>query len=208
MFQRHHLDTLLYSISLNNVYLHEDLLEININVFFVFDDEGRARHPLVISRKNYVQVVNLHNWKNHYAPITSIPRLFSDITNHVNQKHFCLRCLGHFSCKQVLARNIELCTRDDFISVFHVYPVPVSKQAQIKFNKYKFCTKSPFVINSDFESILEPSGRQVRQTTYTQQNKVCVAAAILSSSFYNFDKRTVMKFGEKALAEFLDSLIV
>ena len=92
--------------------------------------------------------------------------------------------------------------------MLHVLPVPGSKQAQIKFNQYKFCTKAPFVIYADFESILEPSGRQVKQTTYTQQQKVCAAAAILTSSFYNFDQRTVMKVGENALAEFLDSLIV
>ena len=30
---------------------------MNINVFF-FDDEGRVRHPLVISRKNYERVAN------------------------------------------------------------------------------------------------------------------------------------------------------
>ena len=68
--------------------------------------------------------------------------------------------------------------------------------------------KAPFVIYADFESILEPFGRQVKQTTYTQQHKVCAAATILTSSFFNFDQRTVMNIGEIALAEFLDSLIV
>ena len=83
-----------------------------------------------------------------------------------------------------------------------------SKQVQIKFNQYKFCTKAPFVIYADFESIFEPSGRQVKRTTYTQQHKASAAAAILISSYYNFDQRTVMKVGENALAEFLDALIV
>ena len=64
---------------------------MNINVFSFFDDEGRARHPLVISRKNYESVANLLYWKGHYSPIKSIPHLFSDITKHVNQKYFCLR---------------------------------------------------------------------------------------------------------------------
>ena len=86
--------------------------------------------------------------------------------------------------------------------------MPGSKQSQIKFNQYKYCTKAPFVIYTDFESILEPSGCQVKHTTYTQQHKVCAAAAILISSFYYFDQRTVIKVGENALAEFLDALIV
>ena len=97
MFHRNHLDTIPYPISPINVHLYEDQLQMNINVFTFIDDEGRARHPLVISRKNYERVVNLLYWKKHYAPITSISRLFSDITKHGNQKHFCLRCLGHFS---------------------------------------------------------------------------------------------------------------
>ena len=50
MFQRHHLDTLPYPISKNDVYVYDDQLQININVFCFSDDQGRARHPLVISR--------------------------------------------------------------------------------------------------------------------------------------------------------------
>ena len=94
------------------------------------------------------------------------------------------------------------------MSVLYLSPSPGSKQAEIKFKQYKYCTKAPFVIDADLESFLEPSNRQVKHTTYTQQHKVCAAAAILTSSFYNFYQRTVMKVGENALAEFLDSLIV
>ena len=208
MFQRHHLDTLPYVISPNDVYMYEDKLIININVFSFFDEDGRARHPLVINRKAHERVVNLLYWKQHYAPITNIQLLFKDITKHKIQKHFFLRCLGHLSSKEVLARHKELCTRDDFMSVLHVPPMPCSKQAQIKFNQYTYCTKAPFVIYADIESILEPSVRQVKHSTYTQKHKVCAAAAIFTSSFYNFDQRTVMKVGDNALAEFLDSLIV
>ena len=94
------------------------------------------------------------------------------------------------------------------MSVLHVLPTPNFKQAQITFSQYKYCTQAQFVIYADFEYILEPSGRQVKLTTYTQQHKVCAAAAILTSSFYNFDQRTVMKVGDNVLAEFLDALIV
>ena len=49
LFYHHHLDTRPYPISPNNVHLYEDQVQMNINVFSFFDDEGRARHPLVIS---------------------------------------------------------------------------------------------------------------------------------------------------------------
>ena len=193
MFERHHLDTLPYPISLNDIHLYEDHLQMNINVFIVFDDEGRARHPLVITRKNYERVANLVYWKNHYAPNANISRLFSDLTKGKREHQICLRCLRHFQTEEVLNRHKVLCTRDDYMSVLHVLPTPGSKQAQIKFNQYKYCTKAPFVIYADFESIFEPSGRQVKHTTYTQQHNVCAAAAMLTSSCYNFDQRTVMK---------------
>ena len=208
MFQRNHLDTLPYPISPNDVHLYEDQLQMNINVFSFFDDEGRARHALVVSRKNNERVANLFYWKNHFAPIANISRLFNDLTKGKREHQICLRCFGHFQTEELLSRHIELCTRDDFMSVLHVLPVPGWNQAQIKFNQYKYCTKASFVIYADFESILELSGLKLKHTTYTQQHKMCAAAAILSSSFYYFDQRTVIKVGKNALAEFLDSLIV
>ena len=94
------------------------------------------------------------------------------------------------------------------MSLLHVLSTPGSKQAQIKFNQYKYCIKAPVVIYADFTSILEPSGGIMKHTTYTQQHKVCAAAAILTTSYYNFDQHTVMKVGKNAVAEFLDALIV
>ena len=63
MFKRYELDALPYPISPNDVHMYEDKLKMNINVFSFFDDEGRAHHPLVISRKNYKLVFNLFYWK-------------------------------------------------------------------------------------------------------------------------------------------------
>ena len=73
------------------------------------------------------------------------------------------------------------------MSVLHVLPSPDSKQAQLKFYNYKFCTMASFVIYADFESIFEPLGRQVKQTTCSQQHKVCAAAAVLCSTLSNYN---------------------
>ena len=83
------------------------------------------------------------------------------------------------------------------MSVRHVFPVPGSKHIQIKLNNYKYFTKAPFVIYADFESILEPLERQVKNITLTQRHKVCDAAAILTSRFYEFYQRVMMKVWEK-----------
>ena len=94
------------------------------------------------------------------------------------------------------------------MSVLHVLYTPGSKHAEIKFKQYKYCTKAPFVIYADFESILEQFGREVKRTTYTKQLTVCEAAAIFISRFYYFDQQTVMNVGANALANFRDSHIV
>ena len=52
-----------YHISPNDVHQYEDQLQMNINVFSFFDDEGLARRPMVICRKHYYRVANLLDWK-------------------------------------------------------------------------------------------------------------------------------------------------
>ena len=96
MFHRHRLDTISYHISPNDVHLDEDQVQMNINVFSFFNDEGSTRHFLIISRKNYERVANLLYWKEHYAPITNISRLFSDITKHNPKSNFVSAALATF----------------------------------------------------------------------------------------------------------------
>ena len=86
-----------------------------------FDDEGRACHPIVISRKNYNFVANLLYLKEHYAPISNFPCLFYALSKHDHQHQICFRSLGHFRIEESFARHKELCTRDDFMSVLHVW---------------------------------------------------------------------------------------
>ena len=77
LFERKDLVNRPYPIAPNDVILSEDQFQININVFSIFEDEGRARHPLLISQTNYERVANLLYWKNHYAPIANISRLLA-----------------------------------------------------------------------------------------------------------------------------------
>ena len=82
MFIRNHLDDLPYPIKPNDVAIYEDRIQTNINVYSFFDDEGKARHPLFISKKNHPRTANLLYWNEHYAPINNYSRLFGDITKH------------------------------------------------------------------------------------------------------------------------------
>lgn len=62
-----------YRIAQYDVHLHDDKIQININV--VFNDKGLAKHPLLISRIKYYKVAicfigrALSANRQHIAPI-------------------------------------------------------------------------------------------------------------------------------------------
>ena len=153
MFERNNLADLHYTIPPNDVHFSEDQLQININVFSFFDVEGKARHPLFISKKQYPRTANLLYWDEHYAPITDIPRLFRDISKHNERKNICIRCLGSFYTNEFLAKHQRICTREDFMSVVHVITAAESEQAHITFKQVRNTYHAPIIIYADFESI-------------------------------------------------------
>ena len=133
--------------------------------------------------------------------------LFNDLTNHQNRVNMCLRCLGRFYTPESLEKHQRLCTREDFMSVVHVLPAPDTEQAHIKFRQFRNTFRAPFVIYADFESILEPMERRVKQTLYNQQHKISAACAMLVTSITAFPHQTWLGSGENALSEFLTQII-
>ena len=207
LFKQYHLDSLPYPISPNDVNLYEDLISMNINIFTFFDDEGKARHPYFISKKQHPSTANLLYWSGHYAPISNVSSLFSDIFTHEHRLNLCLRCLGNFYSADKLARHKELCTREDYLSVVHVLPTEGSKNSRIEFNAFSQMTNSPFVIYADLESLLPPIKIQMNQSLLVQQHRVCAAAGILCSTVPKFNNRLIMSVGSTALHSFFETLI-
>ena len=175
MFERNHLADLPYPIASQDFHLYEDLLQTNIYVYTFSDDEGKGRHPLITSRKEYPRRADLLYWNEHYAPISDFSRLVFDISKHKHRKSICRRCFGSFYTKESLAKHERLCTREDFMSVLHVLPAPNTEQAHIKFRQFRNTYEAPFVVYADFESILEPIKRQNKNTLYDQHHKISAA---------------------------------
>lgn len=63
------------------------------------------------------------------------------------------------------------------------------------------------MIYEDFEFILEQLGSSVKQTTYSEQQKLFAAAAILCLTFGRNNKLMETKINKHALTEYLDVLI-
>ena len=112
----------------------EGRLNILINLVSYFDDIGKVRNPIYISRHNSPIHINLLYFKQHYAWIKDLSRLFKDVTTHNERTFFCKRCLGHFTQEATLERHQKLCTRENYISTLHIFPEPDST---FKFTNWK-----------------------------------------------------------------------
>ena len=146
----------------------EERLSISINLFSYFDDIGKARHPMYISRHNSPILIDLLYYKHHYAWIKDFRWLFSDVATYDGYTFFCKRCLGHLKHESAYERHQQLCTREDYISTLHILPEPDSS---IKFTNWKYITWAPFVIYADVESILLPVDKRKGSTHLYQNHK-------------------------------------
>ena len=100
-----------------------------------------------------------------------------------------------------------LCSRDEFMSVVHVLPRPISEESYIKFCEFRNTSRAPFVIYADFELILEPIYKQNKCTHYGQLHKVCAAAPILCSYILEMNNKVMICRGPKAFEDVLKQLI-
>ena len=108
LFGRYHLDTIHYPVSIADIPPIEDILHVNINIYGFYDDEGKSRYPLYVSKKKSLKSIDLLFWDNHYAWIKSFSSFMADIV----QKHtlfWCPACLGHFEGERALETHKLYC---------------------------------------------------------------------------------------------------
>ena len=133
---------------------------------------------------------------------------YSMISLKTGTERICVFVVSGISqTEETLAKHQRLCTREDFMSVVHVLPAPDTEQAHIKFRHFRNTFQAPFVIYADFESILEPMERRVKQTLFNQQHKISAACAMLVSHVRGITNQTWLGTGENALSEFLNKII-
>ena len=101
-FEDEGLNDIEYPVSPIDIPQIEQRLNISINLFSYFDDIGKARHPMYISRHNSPIHIDLLYFNNHYAWIKDFSRLFADLNKHNGQAFYCKRCLGHFQTRKCI----------------------------------------------------------------------------------------------------------
>ena len=85
--------------------------------------------------------------------IKNLSRLIrSQLTRNKKSIHVCDKCLHYFHSSEKLERHLELCKEINNCRV----RLPSGENKILRFKDYRFKEKVPFIVYSDFESILEP----------------------------------------------------
>ena len=203
-FEKYGLDDIEYPVNPVDIPLLEQHLNISINLYSYFDDIGRARYPIYISKHKSVCKIDLLFFNQHYAWIKKFSRLSSDSKHYSGRLLFCKRCLGHFTLESASERHQQLCTREDFISTLHILPEPDST---INFKNWRFMTLAPFVIYAELESILMPVEQRRNSTHLYKNHRPCAASTLLCSTLPAFNNQFYLFTGEDSLSKLLDQLI-
>ena len=143
-----------FPVSIKDIGKFETRNNISVNVLAV---EGR---DIYIHRKGWRmgREINLlmvpEDGINHYTAIKSLSRLLSSMNSNTKRKqHFCMNCLQGFT--QELSRDQHQAYCEDNESV----RVEMPKQGStVEFKDGQNQFKVPFIMYTDFESILEPMG--------------------------------------------------
>ena len=81
-FIQHILNSLKYPVLLNEIPELENKLQLRINIFTFDDALGYNRYPLYISKRFYLEEINLRYLDGRYAWIKHFSRLFFDTTKY------------------------------------------------------------------------------------------------------------------------------
>ena len=104
---------------------------------------------------------------NHYCLVKNLSRLLSSqVSNHKEKHHFCLRCLNAFWTHKSLNKHLEYCKKHKAVKI------DMPKKGDIlKFRNYCNSEKVPFIIYADTESLIKPieSCEPNPQNSYTKK---------------------------------------
>lgn len=136
---------------------------ISVNVY-VFDQKDKKIRSLRLTKNvksNHIHLLLLtedsfeddsNQHKKHYCWIKNLSALLSQqISSDHKHKHFCDRCLNHFTCLEKLNSHQIICFDQNDCQI----EMPALGENIIKFTNYSKQMRVPFIIYADVESILK-----------------------------------------------------
>ena len=121
----------------------------------VFGYNEKSVYPLRNSnntnREHDVILILIKEGVNHYCLVKNVSRLLSSqVSNHKEKHHFCLRCFNSFWTHKSLNKHLEYCGNHEAVKI----NMP-EKGTMLKFKNYHRGEKVPFIIYADFESCIK-----------------------------------------------------
>jgi hypothetical protein len=155
-FAQYGLNQISYPVDAYDIQSIEEQLQIGINVFSYYDDQGKACYPFFISKlnRNADQTIDLLYFNKHWAWIKNFSRFASSfVSKRIHKRFWCKRCFGSFWCQQSLQQHQKCCVRPDYVTV--VYSMPTEENNKLSFKNFSYQQRAPFVAYVDFECYLE-----------------------------------------------------
>ena len=150
---RPHLANINYPVEIEELERVEAMINVPLNVYSFFDDEGRGRYPVYLSKLDQDAAIDLLFWEGHFAWIKNFSRFLGDTNTNEHERHYCKRCLGHFVTERTLQNHQLFCQSID--NCKQVYTMP-PEGAKLRFYNVRYQQLYPFAIYADFESLTVP----------------------------------------------------
>lgn len=161
-----------YPVKISDIPKFERANDISVSVLSYELEKNRKLQlfPLYLSKlRNARHHVNLlyitDEISSHYCLIRDLNRLLSDLTGHKAKSFYCNHCLNRFSLERTLANHYTLCSQHEP----QVTKLPAVGKNILKFERFDYTIRVPYVIYADFECLLIKKGLDNIQHDNTQQ---------------------------------------
>ena len=144
-----------YPVSLRDIDRFETL-NPTISITVLGYDETDKVYPLRVSdytgsEHDIILMLIKDGENSHYCLVNNISALLASQTNnHDHKRHFCLRCLNSFKCKQSLDKHKEYCYNNECVKT-----VMPEKGTYLKFKNFVHSEKVPFIVYADTEALIK-----------------------------------------------------
>ena len=144
---------------------------ISVNIYtYIFRDNKMELVPAYITENKQHRHVYLLLYKDHYFLIRSLSRLVGSDNRHDGKKFICDRCLHTYYKKERLMKHYDVCSTNEA----QVVEMPNKYNNIYEFKSIEKSMRAPFVIYSDFESVLKNFDDKKGNDSFKyQQHVVC-----------------------------------
>ena len=148
------MDGIEYPVSLKDIHKFENQNPTVSITVFGYKEKGvyPLRNSNNINREHDIVLTLIEkDGVLHYCLVKNVSRLLSSqVSNHKEKHHFCLRCLNSFWTHKSLNKHLEYCGNHEDVAI----EMP-EKGSVLKFKNYRNSEKVPFIIYADIESLLK-----------------------------------------------------